>query len=113
MLEMVCAYAPTLEKSEAKPELRDKFYAELDSVVQKSKSRNALIIAGDFNAKTGSAFQDELYKSVIGKYGKGIVNSNGVNLLNFAKLHNFRLANTFFKHKPSQISTWEEPNHIG
>ena len=67
----------------------------------------------DFNAKTGSAFRDELYKSVIGKFGKGIVNSNGTHLLNFAKLHNFRLVNTFFKHKPSQISTWEEPNHIG
>ena len=47
-LEIVCAYAPTLGKSEAKPELRDNFYAELDSVIQKSKSRNALVIAGDF-----------------------------------------------------------------
>ena len=111
-LEMICAYAPTLANSEAKPELRDNFYAELDSVIQKTKSRNALIIAGDFNAKTGSAFQDELYKNVIGKYGKGTVNSNGIHLLNFTKLHNLRLANTFFKHKPSQTSTWEEPNHI-
>ena len=111
ILEMICTFASTLDKSEAKPEIRDNFYTELDAVVQKSKSRNALIIAGDFNAKTGSAFQDKLYANVIGKYGKGAVNSNGIHLLNFAKLHNFKLANTFFKHKPSHISTWEEPDH--
>ena len=42
-LEMVCAYAPTLERSENKPEVRDNFYTELDSVIQKLKSRNACI----------------------------------------------------------------------
>ena len=30
-LEIICAYAPTLERSEAKPELREAFYTELDS----------------------------------------------------------------------------------
>ena len=111
-LEIICAYAPTLERSEAKPELREAFYTELDSVVQKLKSRNACIIAGDFNAKTGSACHDKLYNDVIGKYGKGDANSNGIHLLNFAKLHNFKLTNTFHKHKPAHITTWEEPNHI-
>ena len=54
-LEIICAYAPTLEQSETKPEVREAFYAELDSVIQKSRSRNSLVISGDFNAKTGSA----------------------------------------------------------
>ena len=82
-LEIICAYAPTLERSEAKPELREAFYAELDSVVQKRKSRNACIIAGDFNAKTGSAFHDKLYNDVIGRYGKGIANSNGITVCTY------------------------------
>ena len=46
---------------------------------------------------------------VIGKFGKGreFKLSSGYCLLNFAKLHNMRLTNTFFRHKPAHISTWE------
>ena len=110
-LEAISAYAPTLEVSETKPEVRDAFYAELDSVIRKSKSRNALIIAGDMNAKTGSAFQVGAYRNVIGKFGKGDLNSNGTHLLNFAKLHKLKLVNTFFKHQPAHITTWTEPDH--
>ena len=38
-----------------------------------------LIICGDMNAKTGSG--NQLYPSVIGKYGKGQTNNNGQQLI--------------------------------
>lgn len=92
---MLSVYAPTLEVSEANPEIREQFYSDLEAVLATLSSRDALVIAGDFNAKTGSAHEDEIYHDIIGRYGKGKVNSNGIHLLNFAKLHGLQLSNTF------------------
>ena len=111
-LHIISAYAPTLDKSEKDPDIREKFYSDLDSIIKKHSSRHITIIAGDFNAKTGSAKNNNIYNSVIGKYGKGDINSNGYHLINFAKINNLKLTNTFFKHKPSHISTWESPAKI-
>ena len=108
-LHIISAYAPTLDKSEKNKDIREKFYTDLDSIIKKHKSRHITIVAGDFNAKTGSAKNKDIYHSTIGKYGKGEINTNGYHLLNFAKTQNFKLTNTFFKHKPSHISTWESP----
>ena len=112
ILHIISAYAPTLESSEKNPEVRENFYNDLDSVIKKHKSRHITIIAGDFNAKTGSAKNEKMYHLTIGKYGKGEINNNGYHLLNFAKSNDMRLTNTFFKHKPPHITTWEAPERI-
>ncbi len=49
---LMCAYATTLPNSEKKPEIRYKFYKDLDSLINGVSKRNILYIAGDFNAKT-------------------------------------------------------------
>ena len=108
-LHLISAYAPTLINSEKNPDVREKFYSELDSVIKKHKSRHVTIIAGDFNAKTGSAREEKIYHDNIGKYGKGKTNNNGYHLLNFVKTHNLKLTNTYFKHKSTHRSTWEAP----
>ena len=48
----------------------------------------------------------------MGKYGKGEVNTNGYALLELAKSNNLKLTNTFFRHKPAHITTWESPERI-
>ena len=111
-LTIISAQAPTLEKSEKNPELRDNFYNDLNSVVAKVKPRNMLIIAGDYNAKTGSARNENIYNKQLGKYGKGDVNSNGYQLLEFAKTNDLKLVNTFFKHKQAHRTTWEAPERV-
>ena len=63
----------------------------------------------DFNAKTGSAAKNKIYQAVIGKYGKGQVNTNRTHVLNFSTINNLKLVNTFFKHKPTHITTWTSP----
>ena len=68
-------------------------------------SRNVVIIAGDFNAKNGSAAKNKIYQEVIGKYGKGQVNTNGIHLLNLSSINNLKLVNTFFKQKLTHITT--------
>ena len=74
-------------------------------------SRDALIIGGDFNAKTRPTEEHMIntFKQNIGKYARNEINENGHMLLEFAKINNLRLTNTYFKHKPSHQTTWECP----
>ena len=59
--------------------------------------------------KTGSVAKNKIYQAVIGKYGKGQVNANGTELLNFSSISNLKLVNTFFKHKLTHNTTWTSP----
>ena len=103
----ISAYAPTNPNSIKYPEQRDKFYESLDSVVQSVNKRDLLIIAGDLNAKTGSEVEN--YPDVLGKFGKGMVNENGMALLEFCSRNGLVLTNTKFQHKMAHITTWEAP----
>ena len=93
-LHYISAYAPTLDKSEKDPKLRDDFYDALESVTDKKAKRDLLVIGGDFNAKTGSGYDD--YPDNTGKFGKGIMNSSGERLLETCQTHNLVLTNTLF-----------------
>ena len=44
-----------------------------------------------------------------GKYGKGILNSNGKELLEFCNRQSLILTNTLFRHKMAHRATWESP----
>ena len=46
------------------------------------------------------------------KYARSKINENGQLLLEFSKLHNLCLTNTYFKHKPSHQTTWQSPIRI-
>ena len=106
-LVVVVAYAPTLYQSEKCPEIRDEFYKQLDSTIEKVANRHSLVVMGDFNAKIGSGWRN--YPEVIGHFGKGHMNSNGQALAECMKKNNLILTNTLFRHKLSHVSTWEAP----
>ena len=101
---VINAYAPTLPNSEKNPLVRDNFYDELQSVLELCKQKDMIFICGDFNAKTGSEFEN--YPDVMGKFGRGKANSNGEYLLEFCKRNEFIITNTTFQHKMSHITTW-------
>ena len=61
-----------------------------------------MIIGGDFNGKVG-------IRNRLGKYALGELNENDELLLEFAKMNDLKITNTFFKHKPSHLTTWECP----
>ena len=67
-VDILSVYAPTLNRSEKNHEIREKFYTKLDSILRNISNRYIAIIAGDFNAKTGSASKNKIYQAVIGKY---------------------------------------------
>lgn len=73
---IISAYAPTEESCKKTPNLWEHFCNELDSTLKNIISREIVIVGGDFNGKTGSAHN--LYKTYMGKYGKGEVSTKGV-----------------------------------
>ena len=114
-VNFISAYAPTSETTEKKPEITQKFYNKLSSTIKLLNNRDALIIGADFNAKTKLPRDNtvnNIYKKQVGRHAKSEINENGHLLLEFAKLHQLCLTNTFFKHKPSQTTTWECPSRV-
>lgn len=106
----ISCYAPTLVKSEEDPEVRENFYEQLESTIQKIANRDILVVSGDFNAKTGTGKNE--FPEEIGKFGKGLINSNGRKLLETAKRLNLVLTNTLFDHKMAHRTTWVCPERI-
>ena len=104
----ICAYAPTLPVSESTPGVREAFYQQLESVINKVSNMILLYIGGDFNAQTGIRGNNQ-FKENMGKYSKGQLNSNGEALLQLASRNSLLLTNTIFQHKLSHITTWEAP----
>ena len=106
-LKLIAIYAPTLSSSEENPQIREDLYNAIESIVKNVSDRDIVIIAGDFNAKTGSAWKD--YPQNMGRFGKGHVNSSGNHLLNLCFQNDLIITNTLFKHRLSHICTWEAP----
>ena len=62
---ILSAHAPTLNRSEKNHEIREDFHSKLDSIFSNISNRHIIIIAGDFNVKTGSASKNKIYQAVI------------------------------------------------
>ena len=90
-------YAHTLETAEQNPELREEFYDTLEGFISAIPNRHEVILAEDFNAKTGSAYAD--FSTVMGKFGKGEANTSGTRLLETCQKLDRYLTNTTFYHK--------------
>eukprot|EP00794_Sanderia_malayensis_P004055 gene4055-4606_t len=108
-LIFISSYAPTLDVSEKNPKIREDFYEELESVIKEVSKRDICIIGGDQNAKTGLGRKE--FPEVIGRYGKGTMNSNGGALAEMLLRNNMILCNTLFPHKMAHRVTWESPSN--
>ena len=106
-LLFISAYAPNLARSKSNPDTREDFYNQLDKVIRENANRNVLVIGGDFNAKTGSAWRE--YPKNIGPYGKGEINDN---LLDTARKNELLLTNTTFYHQMAHRTTLVCPKRI-
>lgn len=109
-LVMICAYAPTLTTSNRNPQIRETFYDNLQSVLATARKKDIVILAGDFNAKTGSEYCN--FPDVLGKFGKGQVNENGQHFLELCKQNDLKVMNTCFEHKMTHRTTWTCPERI-
>jgi len=93
-LTLISAYAPT---EDAKDEVKEQFYEELNITLQQSSKHDAVIILGDFNAKVGKEMNNRL---VAGKYIlHNETNDNGIRLCQFTEMNNLLISSTIYEHK--------------
>ena len=90
-ITIVSTYAPTMTNPD---EVKDKFYEDLNAIITTVPSTDKLIILGDFNVRVGS--DSTTWEGVIGQYGAGNCNSNGLLLLQTCAEHGLLITNTIF-----------------
>ena len=92
-ITVIQVYAPTINAEEAEVQ---RFYEDLQDLVELTPKKDVLFILGDWNAKVGS--QETL--GVTGKFGLVIWNEAGQRLIEFCQENTLVIANTLFqKHK--------------
>ena len=100
------AYAPTSNAEEAEVE---RFYEDLQDVLELTPQKDVLFIRGDWNAKIGS----QETPGVTGKFGLGVQNEEEQRLIEFCQENALVIANTLFQqHKRRlrmDITRWSTP----
>ena len=94
---VMSVYAPTHRASQAD---KDKFYADVQSVVDGVSPEDVLLIMGDFNARVGSGqVGGDEWDGVRGRHGVGLMNGSGEALLSWCSLNGLVVMNTMFEKK--------------
>ena len=96
-------YAPTSNTEEAEVE---RFYEDLQDLLELTPQKDVLFIKGDWNAKVGS----QETPGVTGKFGLGIQNEAGQRLIEFCQESTLVIANTLFQQHKRRLYTWTSPD---
>ena len=91
-ITVIQVYAPTSNPEEAEVE---RFYEDLEDLLELTPQKNVLFIIGDWNAKVGS----QETPGVTGKFGLGIRNEAGQRLIQFCQENALVIANTIIQWK--------------
>ena len=97
---MIQAYAPTSNTEEAEVE---RFYENLQDLLELTAKKDVLFIIGDWNAKVGS-------QETPGVTGLGIRNEAGQRLIEFCQENIVVIANTLFQQHKKVLYTWTSPD---
>ena len=76
-LTLISVYGPTMQRTQ---EEKEQFYEQLGDCLEGARN-DRIVVFGDLNARVGKDWSS--WPSVIGKYGVGNMNSNGLMLLEF------------------------------
>ena len=100
---VIQVYAPTsnAEKAEA-----ERFYEDLQDLLELTPKKDVLFIIGDWNAKVGS----QEIPGVTGKFGLGIQYEAGQRLIEFCQENSLFIANTLFQQHKRRVYTWISPD---
>ena len=89
----------------AKSQHQRRIYLQLNNLISEHKNnKHLLLVINNFNIKTGSAYP--IFSESMGKFGKGISNSNGEHLLEYAMQNDLMLTNTLFPQRMAHRTTW-------
>ena len=96
MVIQVYALASNAEEAEV-----ERFYEDLQDLLELKPKKDVLFITGDWNAKVGS----QETPGVTGKFGLGIPNEAGQRLTEFCQENALVIANTFFQQHRRRLYT--------
>ena len=100
---VIQVYAPTSNAEEAEVE---RFYEDLQDLLELTCIKDVLFIIGDWNAKVES----QETPGVTGKLGLGVQNEAGQRLTEFCQENTLVIANTLFQQHRTRLYTWTSPD---
>ena len=80
----------------------ERFYEDLQDLLELTPKKDVLFIIGDWNAKVGS----QETPGVTGKFGPGIGNEAGQRLIEFCQENALVIANTLFHHNSNYYKNY-------
>ena len=101
-ITVIQVYAPTSNAEEAEFE---RFYEDLQDLLELTPQNDVLFSIGDWNAKVGS----QETPGVTGKFGLGLWNEAGQRRIEFSQENALVIANTLFQQHKRQLYTWISP----
>ena len=109
-INIINAYAPTLDRGKKFPNEVEKFYKQLEKLTKElgKVSSSMTIIAGDLNSKIGKRIG---FETCIGKWSRGRRNQNGTSLVEFCEKNDKIIANSCFQHSARHITTWSQTRY--
>ena len=102
-ISVIQAYAPNSNTEEAEVE---RFYEDMQVLLELTPKKDVLFIIGDWNAKVGS----QGTPGVTGKFGFGVRNEAGQRLIEFCQENALVIANTLFQQNKRRLYTWTSPD---
>uniref|UniRef100_A0A8C0A9G9 Endonuclease/exonuclease/phosphatase domain-containing protein n=1 Tax=Bos mutus grunniens TaxID=30521 RepID=A0A8C0A9G9_BOSMU len=102
-ITVIQVYAPTSNAEEAEVE---RFYEDLQDLLELTPKKDVLFIIGDWNTKVGS----QETPGITGKFGLGIQNEAGQRLIEFCQEHALVITNTLFQQHKRRLYAWTSPD---
>ena len=102
-ITVIQVYSPISNAEEAEVE---RFYEDLQDLLELTPKEDVLFIIGDWNAKVGT----QETPGVTGKFGLGMRNEAGHRLIEFCQENALVIANTLFQQHKSRLYTWTSPD---
>ena len=102
-ITVIQVYAPISNAEEAEVE---RFYEDLQGLLELTPKKDVLFIIGNWKAKVGS----QRIPGVTGKFGLGMWNEAGQRLTEFCQENALVIANTLFQQHKRRLYTWTSPD---
>ena len=102
-ITVIQVYAPTSNTEEAEVE---RFYEDLQDLLELTPKKHVLFIIGDQNTKLGS----QETPACTGKFVLRVQNKPGQRLIEFSQENVLVIANTLFQQHKRRLYTWTSPD---
>ena len=102
-ITVIQVYAPTSNAEEAEVE---RFYEDLQDLLELTPKKGVLFIIGDWNTKVGS----QETPGVTGKFGLGVWNEARQRQIEFCQGNALVIANIIFQQHKRKLYTWTSPD---